>query len=80
MTEKREQAPALYMHGECFDAGYFKWGPLPCRVSEDGCPKMKKAGEQSPAVETQLSTETTIHELSGLRQAKLSDGSGSVSG
>ena len=43
-------------------------------------PKMKKAGEESPAVEAQLSTHVTIHGLLRLRQAKLSEGTGSVSG
>jgi hypothetical protein len=37
---------------------------------------MKKAGEESPAVEAQYSTQSTIHLMLGPRQAKLSDGCG----
>ena len=35
---------------------------------------MKKAGDESPAVEAQFSTEVTIHSLLSLRQPKLSYG------
>ena len=34
---------------------------------------MKKAGEESPAIEAQFPTQITIHETRGLRQPKLSD-------
>jgi hypothetical protein len=39
---------------------------------------MKKAGEQSPAVEAKLSTRFTLQEWLGLREARFSHDSGSV--
>ena len=84
LTEKREpfgkaqgkQAPALPKANHSIHGTSKSRGIVTLRVGENSCPKMKKAGEESPAVEAQCYTQLTIHLMLGLRQAKLSDGCG----